>query len=140
MQFFRRIPAKSLWGRLMQLRNGRVAIEQKRVIREHLDKELQFLIEVAAKNLNIKQLSDSEGWREIEHDLITRVADQLRDLPQLVIDSPEKAQAVAFSIIEKNAFLAMVNEPLLESTKVAMMVEARLKGLGEITESENGNG
>ena len=140
MQFFRRIPAKSLWGRLAQLRNGRVAIEQKRVIREHLDKELQFLIEVAAKNLNIKQLSDSEGWREIEHDLITRVAEQLRDLPQLVIDSPEKAQAVAFSIIEKNAFLAMVNEPLLESTKVAMMVEARLKGLGEITESENGNG
>lgn len=140
MQFFRRIPAKTIWGRLAQLRSGRVAIEQKRVIREHLDKELQFLIEVAAKNLNIKHLSDSEGWREIEQSLITLVAEQLVDLPQLVIDNPEKAQAVAFSIIEKNAFLGMVNEPLLESTKVAMMVEARLKGLGEITESENGNG
>lgn len=139
MQFLRRA-AKSLQGRIAQLRNGRVAIEQKRIIREHLDRELNFLIEVASKNINIKQLADSEGWREIERDLITRVAEQITELPQLVLDHPEKAQAVAYSIIEKNAFLAMVNEPLLESTKVALMVEARLKGLEGLNESENGNG
>ncbi len=140
MFFRRREPSKSLWGRLAQLRNGRMAIETKRLVRQQLDDELSFLIAVASKNENISNLANTDGWREIERALITRVADQLRELPQLVIDNPEKAQGVAWSIIEKDAFLRMVNEPLLESSKVALMVEARLKGLGEIDESENGNG
>jgi hypothetical protein len=92
-----------------------------------LQRDIDRLVLLKDRNSSLKDLSDHEGWCEVEEDLSLRALNKLKELPDLVTRGEwEKATEYASYIRFANQVLGLVNEPLLESARVEMLINSKL--------------
>lgn len=103
----------------------------------HLQKEIDRMQNALAGNKPIKALSETEGWKQIEADLVQRAVPKLRGLCDLILQGKwDEAYADASYIKFANQILGLVNETLLESSLCSNLINSYISVQARLEEHE----
>ena len=125
MRLFRRRETPT--QRVRQMLMSRSRIQDGEMSGAELRSEIDHLIDLKERNKPLLELAGMEGWKQIEEDLGTRALAKLINLPKLISDRQwDQAEVDAAYILFANEVLGLVNEPLLESARVTLLLNTKL--------------
>ena len=117
-------------SRIEQIRRGQLPIQGLQLEIDRIQKALQG-------NKPIKALAGTEGWQEIETDLVQRIIPKLRGLCRAIIEERwVEVIADAHFIENANMILGLVNETLLQSAISDKLIHSYINVQERLEEEE----
>ncbi len=142
----------NLWDRISALRAGTARVftqffarpgSELKNIPPDVEADLAALIRIKDDNRNIRDMADTEGWKEYEAALIEDALRKLRALPRKILqrgpDDQEVVSDAAFIEVINTALLGLVTNTLYESANLTRIINTRLAARERLQREEQSN-